>query len=265
MTSISGAARAIADVTEGTILASVDIAVPPERVFAALTDGNEIARWWGAPDLYTTDRWVADLRVGGRWRADGTGRDGKPFFVEGEFLEIDAPHRIVQTWEPGWTLGLKTTITYQLTVIAGGTRLVVRQEGFKGKPDSCQGHSEGWVRVLGWLVSFVTPKPAETTDHSLYFFARLLSERSSFMTDMSEDERQMMRAHGAYWLSKQAEGKMLLFGPVADPKGGWGLGVFRVSSEAELHELQSHDPAILGQRGLYYENLPMPRVIFRAP
>ena len=41
MTSSAGAARAIADVTGGTILASVDInMVPPERVFAAITGGR---------------------------------------------------------------------------------------------------------------------------------------------------------------------------------------------------------------------------------
>ena len=151
MSTAPGAARAIADVTAGSILASVDIMVPPERVFAALSDGNEIARWWGAPDLYTTDRWTTDFRVGGKWRADGTGADGKPFFVEGEFLEIDPPWRIVQTWEPGWDQGLRTVIRYQLSAIDGGTRLVLRHEGFGERRDSCEGHANGWVRVLGWL------------------------------------------------------------------------------------------------------------------
>lgn len=263
MTGITSPARAIADVTEGTILASVDIAVPPARVFAALTDGNEIVRWWGNPQLYTTTSWQSDFRVGGRWHAEGMGADSKPFSVEGEFLEIDAPHRLVQTWEPQWDGGARTTLIYQLTAIEGGTRLVVRHEGFRGRPDSCQGHADGWVRVLDWLAGFVSPKPTPQPDTSLYFFARLLSPRPSFMQDMSEEERQMMREHGAYWAARQAEGKMLLFGPVADPKGGWGMAVLRVSSEAELHELQSHDPAVLGHSGLYYENLPMPRVIFR--
>ena len=263
MSGTSSAARAIADVTEGTILASVDIAVPPERVFAALTDGNEISRWWGAPDLYTTDHWVADLRVGGRWRADGTGQDGKPFFVEGQFIEIDAPYRIVQTWEPGWTPGLKTTITYQLTVIEGGTRLVVRQEGFKGKPDSCQGHSEGWVRVLGWLTAFVAPKPAPAPDTAKYFVARLLGPRPDFATTLTPEEMTMMRAHAIYWQQYMAQGKVIVLGPVNDPNGSWGLAIMRVESEAELLELQSHDPAITTGHGTRYENLPMFRAVWK--
>jgi uncharacterized protein YciI len=85
------------------------------------------------------------------------------------------------------------------------------------------------------------------------------------MQDMNDEEREMMIRHGAYWRAMQDQGKMLLFGPVADPSGGWGMGVLKVASEEELHELQGNDPAILGNRGLRYENLPMPRVIYRQP
>ncbi|MGN6101647.1 MAG: SRPBCC domain-containing protein [Devosia sp.] len=258
-------ARSIADVTQGTVLASIEIAVPPERVFAALSDGNEISRWWGSPHTYTTEKWHTDFRVGGHWRADGRGSDGKPFFVEGTFLEIDPPWRIVQTWEPGWTPDLKTRLTYQLSATEAGTRLVVRHEGFGGKAKSCDDHATGWIRVLGWLAEYIGPKPAAEPDHSLYFLARLLGPRPSFMQDMNDEEREMMIRHGAYWRAMQDQGKMLLFGPVADPSGGWGMGVLKVASEEELHELQGNDPAILGNRGLRYENLPMPRVIYRQP
>ena len=260
MSSTTGAARAIADVTEGTILASVDIMVPPDRVFAALSDGNEITRWWGAPGVYTTDRWATDFRVGGRYRADGKGADGVPFHVEGEFIEIDPPWRIVQTWEPSWQLDAKTTLRYQLSAIDGGTRLVVRHEGFRGHPESCQGHSDGWIMVLGWLAADLTQA---ATDEPKYYLAQLRSQRPSFMQDMSADEREMMFRHQVYWRGLQDEGKMLIFGPVADPQGGWGMGILKVSSEEELHRLQNGDPAILGNRGLYYENLPMPRAIYR--
>ena len=239
---MSSSARAIADVTEGTILASVDIMVPPERVFTALSDGAEIARWWGAPDVYTTERWTTDFRVGGRWRADGKGADGAPFFVEGEFIAIERPWRIVQTWEPGWTPGLKTTITYQLSPIAGGTRLVVRHEGFGDNAQSCEGHSEGWVRVLGWLVAGIVPKPAPAPDTAKYFLARLLGPRPDFATTLTPEERAMMQAHAIYWQQHMATGKVLVLGPVNDPKGSWGLAVMRVTSDAELRELQKPRP-----------------------
>ena len=68
MTSKKSAARAIADVTRGMILATVEIAVPPERVFAALTS-EEVTKWWGSDDKYRTTEWTGDVKVGGRWRA----------------------------------------------------------------------------------------------------------------------------------------------------------------------------------------------------
>lgn len=88
------AARSIADLSGGTILATVDIAVPAERVFRALTSPEEIVHWWGSDDLYRTTSWTSDFCVGGKWRAEGAGADGKPFSVEGEFLEIDPPRRL---------------------------------------------------------------------------------------------------------------------------------------------------------------------------
>ncbi|TIT59516.1 MAG: ATPase, partial [Mesorhizobium sp.] len=44
--------RAIADVSSGTILATVTIAVPPERVFHALTAEDQIPLWWGSDEQY---------------------------------------------------------------------------------------------------------------------------------------------------------------------------------------------------------------------
>ena len=144
-------ARSIADIESGVILASVDIAAAPERVFRALTQSEEVVRWWGSDDTYRTTRWVADLRVGGQWRAEGSGKDGAPFFVEGKFLEVAPPLKLVQTWQAGWDPGATTTLTYRLEPIETGTRLIVRHEGFAGRPDSCRRHGQGWERVLNWL------------------------------------------------------------------------------------------------------------------
>ena len=49
----SSRARAVADLTEGRILASVEIAAPPERVFRALTTA-EIVDWWVRPGVFDT-------------------------------------------------------------------------------------------------------------------------------------------------------------------------------------------------------------------
>src|SRR5262245_59882349 len=135
-------ARAIADVSEGTIIAAVEMEAPPERVFRALSS-KEISEWWGSPAVYQTTEGSGELRVGGRWRAVGRGADGHDFSVEGEFLEIDPPRKLVQTWKPSWDSGGATKVTYRLEAIEGGTRLVLRHEGF-ADADSCRNHSGGW-------------------------------------------------------------------------------------------------------------------------
>lgn len=153
---LSPVARSVADVTAGVIHASVEIAAPPERVFRALTDGNEVVKWWGSPDTYRIDEFKADLRVGGRWHSRGHAVDGKPFQTEGEFLEVDPPRVLSQTWNPDWAPGLKTKLTYRLDPIPGGTRLTLRHEGLGDHRAAMEGHTRGWERVLGYLRDYVS-------------------------------------------------------------------------------------------------------------
>jgi uncharacterized protein YndB with AHSA1/START domain len=143
-------ARAIASLKNGVILATVEIAVPPERVFRALTTA-ELAQWWGEEGAYRVTSHKADLRVGGSWVSTGKGADGKAFSVSGTILEIEPPHRLVQTWKYDWQGSGETKLTYQLEAIEGGTRLTVRHEGF-ADPKAAESHTSGWERVLGWLV-----------------------------------------------------------------------------------------------------------------
>ncbi len=263
-TKINRVARAVADVGAGTILASVEIAAAPERVYRALTNPDEIVKWWGSDDQYRTTGWTSELTQGGRWRAEGKGADGRPFSVEGEYLELAPPTKIVCTWKAPWDDNQTTTITYRIEAIDGGSRVVIRHDGFAGRAESCRGHARGWERVLGWLVAHVSPggqAQHEDQHEDHYYVIRLLPPRPTFMADMSPEERAMMLEHGAYWRGQLKAGKVIVFGPVADPKGGWGMGVVRVSDESELKRFQAEDPAIRSGRGLSYEILPMVRAI----
>jgi uncharacterized protein YndB with AHSA1/START domain len=255
------AARAIADVTSGTILASVEIAAPPERVFRALTS-DDITRWWGSDDLYRTTKFTADLRVGGKWRSDGQGADGSPFHVEGEYVTIDPPHLLVHTWKPAWEEGAPTTITYRLEATSIGTRLTLRHEGFIGRAESCNGHASGWERVLGWLDGFFAAAAAAPA--GAHFLVRLIAPRPSFAFDMSPEEKAMMGAHGTYWREQLAAGRAIVFGPVNDPAGPWGLGVIRAADEAEVRRFEAADPAVSSGRGFRYEILPMLAAVYRS-
>lgn len=252
------AARALADLSQGTIIAVVEIAVPPERVFKALTTGDEVMKWWGSDDTYRTTEWQADVRVGGKWSAAGRNADGRTFAVRGEFLEIVPGRRIVQTWLPSWTDEHPTRLRYEIEPIDDGARLTVWHEGFGGRRDACAGHTWGWEKVLGWLSDYLAPNPAERR----CFLCRLIPPRPTFAMDMNAAERKVMNDHVAYWTGLAHKGLARVFGPVADPKGVWGVGIIDANDEAELEELKKDDPAIRSGLGFRYEAFPMPRVIF---
>lgn len=245
-------ARAIADVEDGSILATVTIASSPDRVFRALTS-EEVVAWWGSDETYRTTAYSADLVEGGEWRAEGRNGDGSPYEVRGNFLEIDPPRKLVQTWRADWDGGEPTTLTWLLEATDGGTRLTLRHVGFKGRPDSCRGHAAGWEMVLGWLERHLVPGG----DAASYFLCRLLPPRPSFPFDMSEEEGAIMGEHVAYWSGHIRAGRAIVFGPVADPNGAWGLGVLRVADEAAVRTVEAEDPAIRSGKGFRYEILPM--------
>jgi uncharacterized protein YndB with AHSA1/START domain len=141
----NGRARAVADLAEGLILASVEIAAPPERVFRALVS-KEVCGWWGRPDVFDTREWTGDVRVGGRWRASGMDTE-RPYVIEGEFLEIDPPRKLVHTWHSVGAPSAPTTVTYALEPLDGATRITLRHSGFAAPfvaPGMCMNTCIGW-------------------------------------------------------------------------------------------------------------------------
>jgi len=94
-----------------------------------------------------------------------------------------------------------------------------------------------------------------------YFLCRLVPPRPTFAIDMTPQERETMQTHGAYWKRLAGAGTAIVFGPVADPKGGWGVGIIAVTDDDELRRHQNDDPAIRANIGMRYEAYPMPAVI----
>lgn len=83
---------------------------------------------------------------------------------------------------------------------------------------------------------------------------KLNPPRSTFMVDMNDEERSIMKKHVAYWAPYVEDGTVIVLGPVFDPKGGYGIAVISVDSDDQLNNLISNDPA----NGLNsYEIYPM--------
>jgi len=92
----------------------------------------------------------------------------------------------------------------------------------------------------------------------IYFALHLLPSRPDFAQTMTEEERNIMKAHIGYWIDLMSQGKVLVFGPVLDPAEIYGLGIVAVDNEQEVKDFIEGDPAGKINR---YEYFPMNAVV----
>jgi uncharacterized protein YciI len=76
------------------------------------------------------------------------------------------------------------------------------------------------------------------------FVFRLKAPRPNFALDMTDEERQIMGRHAAYWKPLVDSGAMVVFGPVLDSSGSWGLGVVEAEDEETITTFAANDPAV---------------------
>ena len=67
----------------------------PEQVYRAHLDPELIQQWCLGPDGWTMPVCVNEGKPGGRIRYEWSNGEGVGFFLTGEILELDPPHRIV--------------------------------------------------------------------------------------------------------------------------------------------------------------------------
>lgn len=143
-------------IVDENIVGEVEIAAPPERVYAALTDPAELGAWWGSEEAYRTFDWESDLRVGGKRSCKAQNRaSGIVSSVKGEYIEIDPPRVLAFTWEPSWEKVQPTVVRIELTAIASGTRLLLTHSGWGDNQQARSSHEKGWPVVLGFLEAYL--------------------------------------------------------------------------------------------------------------
>jgi uncharacterized protein YndB with AHSA1/START domain len=145
--------KAVAAAAAGSLLASVEVAAPPERVFAALTT-NGVEGWWRLPGVYRLKDWRAQLRPQGGWSVCVAFDDGRRFDAWGEICVVEAPNRVVLTrhFAADPLIGEReTTLAYRFEPSPYGTLITLREDGFLGRPQAAHAAAENWERVLGWL------------------------------------------------------------------------------------------------------------------
>lgn len=61
---------------------------------------------------------------------------------------------------------------------------------------------------------------------------------------MSQEEREIMARHAAHWQPWIDSGQMVIFGPVLDASGSWGLAVVETDDEEKLRAFAADDPVV---------------------
>ncbi len=96
------------------------------------------------------------------------------------------------------------------------------------------------------------------------FYCRLNAPRSTFVQDMTPEEREIMRNHGNYWRGFLDKGNVIAFGLVADPTGAFGVGLVEFPDLDQARAFADEDPTIKSGRGFSFDIIPMPMGIVRA-
>src|SRR5438309_9899046 len=95
------------------------------------------------------------------------------------------------------------------------------------------------------------------------FVFRLKAPRPNFALDMTDEEREIMGRHAAYWQPMVEAGRMVVFGPVLDDTGSWSLGVVEADDEEALRGFAAGDPAVT--RGTAHVEIGKMRAGFVRP
>ena len=140
--------------SEGTPLVQERvIAATPERVFAAWSDAASMGRWMCPGEMQRADVEL-DFRVGGAFRIAMHGEE-QLYVQHGEFVEIDAPKRLVFTWHSEWMpegeRDTRVTVTFE-PESRGATRLRLVHDQLPAT-GSYDGHQDGWGSIVGKLAA----------------------------------------------------------------------------------------------------------------
>ena len=97
-----------------------------------------------------------------------------------------------------------------------------------------------------------------------YFYCKLHAPRANFAQTITPAEGQLLAQHGAYLRGFAEKRWAVAFGPVADPAGAFGVGLWEVPDEVDVAGLLATDPVIKAGQGFRYELPPMPSLVTRA-
>ncbi len=154
---------------QDAVVSEIFILAPPERVFQALIDPQQVCQWWTSKEC-SIESFALEAKIGGRWCYD-TGPSThsvngiRKFHCEGEVLEFDPPRRLAYSWIANWhdQPSRHTIVRWELFPSGNGTRVKVTHSGLSELPNARKDYSGGWPGVVGLLKNFLEKPPALET------------------------------------------------------------------------------------------------------
>lgn len=129
---------------------------PPERVFKAWTTKKDFISWYG-PEGFTVPFCEMDVQVGGAWRACIRSSEGDEYWMQGKYIEITAPSKLVFTYEDGSENSSKldaTTVTITFKKSGNQTEMKFQQTNFP-TVEMRDSHNWGWSGAFNCLRKYV--------------------------------------------------------------------------------------------------------------
>jgi uncharacterized protein YndB with AHSA1/START domain len=124
---------------------------PRSVVFAAFTNPDELAKWWG-PAGFTTPSLEFQARVGERYRIEMQPPQGDAFYLSGEFREVIPPVRLAFTfvWEDPDEEDVETLAALSFQDLGDSTEISLSQGRFKTEARRAL-HRDGWTESFDKL------------------------------------------------------------------------------------------------------------------
>jgi uncharacterized protein YndB with AHSA1/START domain len=125
-------------------------------VFEAFSAPDELAQWWG-PEGFSVPSLDFNPRVGHNYRIEMQPPDGDPFYLSGEFREVDPPARLAYTfvWEEPDPDDVETLVELSFRDLGESTEVAFTQGSFKTEARR-ELHRNGWTDSFDKVEQYVS-------------------------------------------------------------------------------------------------------------
>jgi uncharacterized protein YndB with AHSA1/START domain len=128
----------------------------PWVLFDAFSNPSKVAKWWG-PAGFKIPSLDFNPRVGGGYRIAMRPPESEPFYLTGEFKEVDPSTRLAFTfvWEPPHPDDVESLVELSFRDLGESTEIVLTQGAFKTEARR-ELHRAGWTDSFDKLVRLLS-------------------------------------------------------------------------------------------------------------